>query len=78
MPALVQKDKDYDVIVMGPIKTIPKEWNTWTRIEVQGPLTLKQLIEEVNRKYGFTISTLRIHTTDVYISFIPKLHYRLG
>ena len=34
---------------MGPIKTIPKEWNTWTRIEVQGPLTLKQLIEEVNR-----------------------------
>lgn len=30
LPALVQKDKDYDVVVMGPIKTIPKEWNTWS------------------------------------------------
>lgn len=27
---LVQRDKDYDVIVMGPIKTIPKNWNTWS------------------------------------------------
>ena len=22
-------DKDYDMIVLGPIKTIPKEYDTW-------------------------------------------------
>lgn len=29
-PPLVQKDKEYDVVMMGPIKTIPKNWNTWS------------------------------------------------
>ncbi len=31
---LEKKDSEYDVISMGPIKTIPHNWNTWTIIEV--------------------------------------------
>jgi hypothetical protein len=71
----VQKDKDFDVIVMGPIKTVPKEWDTWSRIQIRGPMTLKQLIDEISTRYGFVISTMRIQNVDVYIGFIPKLQY---
>ena len=31
-PPLVQRDKDYDVVLMGPVKTIPKNFNTWDKI----------------------------------------------
>lgn len=41
MPPLVTKDKDYDVILMGPLKTLPKNFNTWSRIIVKGPKTLQ-------------------------------------
>lgn len=58
---------------MGPIRTLPKEWNTWSRIEVQGPKTIKEIIEDVRQRYGFTISTMRIQSSDVYVSFLPKL-----
>lgn len=40
-PPLVQKDKDYDIVLMGPVKTIPKNWNTWSKIHVKGPMTLQ-------------------------------------
>lgn len=68
----VQRDKEYDVVVMGPIKTIPTNWNTWSRIKVQGPMTVRELIGDIKKRYGFTISTMRIQSTDVYVSFLPK------
>lgn len=40
MPPLVTRDKEYDVVLMGPLKTIPKNFNTWSRIVVKGPKTL--------------------------------------
>lgn len=30
MPPMVTRDKEYDVILMGPLKTIPKNFNTWS------------------------------------------------
>ena len=35
-------------------------------------MTVRQLIEDIRGRYGFTISTMRIQTTDVYVSFLPK------
>lgn len=34
MPPLITKDKEYDIILMGPLKTIPKNFNTWSKIIV--------------------------------------------
>lgn len=35
-------------------------------------MTVRQLIEDINKRYGFTISTMRIQSVDVYVSFLPK------
>jgi ubiquitin-activating enzyme E1 len=77
MPPMVTRDKDYDVILMGPLKTIPQNFNTWTRITVKGPKTLKDVIEDVKKQFGFTISTMTCNGVEVYIGFIPKYKRRL-
>lgn len=33
-------DKDYDPILMGPVKAIPSGFTTWDRIDVKGPMTV--------------------------------------
>ena len=62
---------------MGPLKTIPKNFNTWDRITVKGPKTLAQVIEDVRSQYGFTISTMTSNGVEIYIGFIPKYKKRL-
>lgn len=47
MPPMITKDKEYDVILMGPLKTVPKNFDTWTRITVKGPKTLQEVIDDV-------------------------------
>lgn len=74
---MVQKDKEYDIILMGPLKTIPKNWDTWSRIEVKGPKTLQEVIDDVKERYGFTISSVVCNEIQVYINFIQKTSYRL-
>jgi len=41
MPPLLNKDKDYDPIVLGPIKAIPNGFSSWDSITMVGPLTLE-------------------------------------
>ena len=35
------KDKDYDPILLGPVKAIPSNWTCWDKIDVNGPMTIK-------------------------------------
>lgn len=35
-------------------------------------MTVRELIGDIKKRYGFTISTMRIQSTDVYVSFLPK------
>jgi len=32
MPPITQKDKDYDPIVLGPVKAIPPGFTNWDRL----------------------------------------------
>jgi len=52
LPPIYNKDKDYDPIVLGPIKAIPngiyskiKGFSSWDSITIEGPLNLDQFIE---------------------------------
>ena len=76
-PPLVQKDKDYDVILMGPVKTIPKNWNTWSKIFIKGPMTLQQMLDDIKKKYDFNVSSVVCGDLQVWTSFMPKDQYRL-
>ena len=40
LPANQTKDKDYDPIMMGPVKAIPPNFTTWDKIDDKGPMTL--------------------------------------
>jgi len=40
LPPIESKDKDYDEVLMGPVKAIPPNFTTWDKITVVGPMTL--------------------------------------
>ena len=76
-PPKVQKDTEFDVILQGPVKAIPENWNTWSRLEVKGPLKLKEVIENIRKEYNFTISTMAIEGKTLYTDYIQSLAGRL-
>lgn len=78
IPPVVQKDKDYDVILMGPVVTIPKNWNTWSKIEIKGSLTLQQVIDEIKKEYGFVVSSFVCNSIQVWCSYMNSKNERLG
>lgn len=63
--------------MMGPIKTIPKNWNTWTKIEIKGPLTLQQLIDQVKKEYKFNVSSVVCQNQQIWCSFMNNFNDRL-
>lgn len=78
IPPVVQKDKDYDVILMGPVVTIPKNWNTWSKIEIKGSLTLQQVIDEIKKEYGFLTSSFVCNSIQVWCSYMNSDNKRLN
>lgn len=40
LPPIQAQDKDYDEVLMGPVKAIPPKFTTWDKIQVNGPMTL--------------------------------------
>ncbi len=73
------KDKDYDVIAMGPIKAIPQGefftreniyfslgFTSWDKIEVQGPQTLEQIFAQIKEKHGVNLSLVEMLGALIY------------
>lgn len=40
LPPIEATDKDYDEVLMGPVKAIPPKFTTWDKVIVVGPMTL--------------------------------------
>jgi ubiquitin-activating enzyme E1 len=51
----VQRDSDFDPILLAPVKAVPEKWSVWDKIIVDGPLTVKQFIQHFKEKYGVEI-----------------------
>lgn len=41
-PPIIIRDKDYDPVLMGPVKAIPAGHTTWDNIPVNGPMTIRK------------------------------------
>jgi len=52
------QDKDYDQILLGPVKAIPPKWTVWDRIEVNGPMTVRQFFEYIKKTYSADVSII--------------------
>ena len=76
MPPVVAKDKDYDEILLGPVKAMPSKWNTWSRIQVKGKkMKVKELVEYLNKEFSITMEGLSIGRLLVWNSFGQKPDY---
>ena len=51
-------DEEYSERTRGPIKAIPEGWNIWDTIEIKGPKTCGELIDEFKNKYNVNVDML--------------------
>jgi ubiquitin-activating enzyme E1 len=69
-PPKVRRDKEYDVIMMGPVKALPSNWNTWSRVSVVGRrMTVKELVNVVNERFGIVVESLALGKFIVWTSY---------
>merc|ERR1711976_56190 len=46
------KDKDYDQILLGPVKAVPKDWSVWDKIVIDGSKTFQELFNQLEKDLG--------------------------
>ncbi|KAL4461677.1 hypothetical protein ABPG72_016686 [Tetrahymena utriculariae] len=71
-PPIKAKDKDYDPVLMGPVKAIPAGFTTWDKLFVQGPLTIQGIKDYFNEKYQVNISILSVGKICLYNSYMAE------
>ena len=79
-PPVVTKSKDYDPIVMGPVKAYPEGFSTWVKLTVEGPCTLGEFIEKIKAQHKLKVNIVSCGKTCVYNGYLPKNKHgdRLG
>lgn len=68
LPPIKNTDKEYDPIMMGPVKAVPSGWTSWDKIDVEGPMTLQGIFDYVREKYQVNLSIVTIGDTMIYTS----------
>ena len=69
-PPKVTKDKEYDVIMMGPVKALPTGWDTWSRVNVEGNrMTVEQLVLKLNDQFGVKVESISMDKSIVWSSY---------
>lgn len=77
-PPRVYRDKDYDEVLLGPVKAIPTGFDTWSRLEATGPLTVAELAAQIRAQHGFNISSMMCGACKVWNTYEPRMKERLG
>ena len=55
-PVNKTKSKEYDPILLGKVQAIPEGYTIYDKIELNGPLTFKQLFDIMKEKYHVEIT----------------------
>lgn len=66
LPPIENEDKAYDEILLGPVKAIPPKFTIWDKIEVKGPLTIKEFRNFFETTYGVTLSMISVGQVCIY------------
>lgn len=74
MPVSKITSKEYDPIVMGPVKTIPEEGYTiFDKVTVdEGSLTVQQFMTHLEGKYGTEVQLIAAGDYSVYNMWLPN------
>ena len=57
-PPVKMEDSEYSETTRGPMKTIPEGWNIWDVIEIKGPKTCGEFLDDFKKKYNVDIDML--------------------
>jgi ubiquitin-activating enzyme E1 len=66
---VVQKDKDYDPFLLGPVKAIPEKWSIWDKLVIDGPITVKEFINYLKDKYKVDVSIIASNNVTIVQTF---------
>jgi ubiquitin-activating enzyme E1 len=71
MPPIRNTDKDYDPIVMGPVKAYPPNFTTWDKLEIGGPCTLQELLDKLRSEHKLNATIISSGKICLYNSYLP-------
>ena len=57
-PPVKMEDSEYSETTKGPMKAIPEGWNIWDVIEIKGPKTCGEFVDDFKQKYNVDIEIL--------------------
>ena len=73
-PAEVIKmqDKEYDELLLGPVKAIPPKWTVWDKIIINGSKTCQEFIDYIKKEYKVDVSVISINGVSIIQTFMPS------
>jgi len=69
LPPLMNVDKEYDIIMNGPVKVCPGKFSCWDKHHIEGPKTIQDLIDFYKETYEVTITMLSAGKIILYNSY---------
>jgi ubiquitin-activating enzyme E1 len=66
------EDKEYDELLLGPVKAIPPKWTVWDKIIVDGSKTCKEFIDYIKQTYNVDISVISANNVNIIQTFMPS------
>jgi len=73
-----QKDKDFDQIMLGPVKAIPVGFTVWDKIIVNGSLTIQEFLNYMKTTYNLVVMIITIYDITIIQTYMPSAKNVLG
>merc|ERR1719222_424210 len=78
MPPLKVTSKEYDPIIMGPVRAKPEGFTTWDKVQVSLPgATLKQFVDYLADEIQIEVMIISAGNACLYNAYLPKHKERL-
>jgi len=71
MPPLKTTTKDYDPILLGPVRAYPEGFSTWQKLVVEGPLTLQEFMQKLEAEHNLKVNIVSAGKTCLYNGYLP-------
>lgn len=69
---IVMKDKEYDEMLLGPVKAIPPDWTVWDHIDINKSMTVAEFIDFMKKDYNVDISVIACNNVTIVQTFMPN------
>ena len=66
------QDKEYDELLLGPVKAIPPKWTVWDKINIDGSKTVQEFIDYMKNTYNVDISVIAAEGVTIVSTFLPS------